>query len=643
MEDDIHRLLPDAMRALSALIPFSRGVFFPLERIDGSFTRFGLTPRQRNRALGILLEGRPFWDRIGKQILIPVHGNIWQAEAGDTANLNAWGQGHLLGVVALLETPNTSGPEEESRWLPLLQDWLHGYLAHSKLRLVLAKGQGIPRYAILAIKNYLESEARPCSLLHLFKKDDNRHETRDMSFPIGDSIEEFITETCRDIWSGNIEVVGASLAGMWLFLPGCDQASLSRGIKLLARKYRSVRRFLSGAIGHCFDNPLEKRPITAMIEGLEENAALIGTTFFSTADNEKFLRITGGGNLAHAVQEAKRHTRGRCALIAFLNPLPDTLLDKDIKNELFVKTGGAGGFYIKKIPPGCNQEEELEQWKHHLEQRVKDAYERPTIGLASNRQDFLTPGGSIMASVWAYIHALRLGAGSVVIHDGLTWHVKGDELFGWGDAKSACKAYKNGIKCNPKQPDLLNSLGVCLIKLGRFKEATKHFRMAARLDPLNFMALYNMAGILLKRGKLNDAEAAAHRAVDIKPLDHRALTRMANILMALGRYAEAVAYLENAISSKNGNAAGTLYRELGKAYMEINRWAEAKKAWRKALSKNPSDVLSMVYLSLGYLKYDKDRQTAERFYISASRLSKGSPGAGKLLRYLDKKLKNRRI
>ncbi len=634
-EDDIPRLLPGVLEALSKLITFSRGVFFPLERIEESFVRFGLTPRQRNRALKILLKGRPFWDRIGKQILLPVRNNMRQIDANYPTDPHTGDQQYLLGVVALLDAPNTSGPEEENRWLPLLQDWLQGSMVNYKLRLVLAKRHEIPSYAILAAKRYLESRKGPCSLLHLLEKSGSRPASRH-GYP-------FTVKTCNGIWAGNIEVVGITPTGTWLFLPDCDQASLSRGIKLLARKCRVAGRSLSGAIGHCFDELQDARHIEAMIKGLEESASLIGTTFFSTADNEEFARITGSKNLTIAVGKIKRLIRGRHASIAFMNPIPGALLHMRNENEFLVETGGTGGFYIKTFLSDCIHEEELGRLKDHLEQLTKKAPGKPTIGLASSKMDFLTSKDSIMASVWAYIHALRLGTGSIVIHDGLTWHVTGDELLGWGDAKAACRAYKYGIKADPEQPDLLNSLGVCLVELGRFKEATKHFRMATRLDPLNFMAFYNIAGILFKRGDLYDAEIAAKAALDIRPSDHRALTRMANILMALGRYAEAVLHLENAISNLDGKASGTLYRKLGKAYMEIDRWAEAKEAWRKALAKNPSDSHSMAYLSLGYLERDKDRQTAERFYRSASRLPNSSSEAGKLLRYLGKKLKNQRI
>jgi tetratricopeptide (TPR) repeat protein len=231
-----------------------------------------------------------------------------------------------------------------------------------------------------------------------------------------------------------------------------------------------------------------------------------------------------------------------------------------------------------------------------------------------------------------------LGNGSVAIHDSLTWNVRGDKILSWGDLAGACRNYRCGLKAEPLNANLLNSLGVCLAEQGRTKAAINAFNRAADTSSGNFMALYNLGGVFLQKGDLRSAEKVLKKARVLKPNDIRLAGRIADVLIELKRAKEALDVLSPFIDRPEQPLPGAIYRILGKAYRILNRWHEAKVSWQQAIKINHEDSEAMALLALGYLEETHDWKTATKLGRQAEALGKKSRQIRTILDRLNRKL-----
>ena len=305
---------------------------------------------------------------------------------------------------------------------------------------------------------------------------------------------------------------------------------------------------------------------------------------------------------------------------------------------MFISGGRDNAFLIRKFGKK-SREPDLIRWGNEIQRLCTAAQSTPsTIGIAASYQPAAGPSRAPVAALWAFMHADMLGNGSVAIHDSLTWNVRGDEILSWGDLPGACRSYRRGLKIEPSNTNLLNSLGVCLAELGRTKEAIDAFSRAVNSAPENFMALYNLGGIYFQRGDLGSAEKALKRAYALKPGDLRLAGRMAEVLIESNRAKEALDVLSPFADKPGQPVPGAIFRILGKAYRILNRWQDAKTAWQQAIKNNHEDSESMALLALGYLEETHDRETAVKLGRQAEALGGGSRQVRTVLCRLNKKL-----
>jgi tetratricopeptide (TPR) repeat protein len=122
----------------------------------------------------------------------------------------------------------------------------------------------------------------------------------------------------------------------------------------------------------------------------------------------------------------------------------------------------------------------------------------------------------------------------------------------------------------------LTNEGIGLLGIGRMEEARKSFRSALDLDPGNAPALGNLA---IVDQKLGDDEAALEHAGEA--VHHFNL----GCLLALKkRYEESILSLRRAIEIDPDYA--NAYNELGNVYLDLDRPAEARKAFEAGLTRD---------------------------------------------------------
>ena len=103
----------------------------------------------------------------------------------------------------------------------------------------------------------------------------------------------------------------------------------------------------------------------------------------------------------------------------------------------------------------------------------------------------VTPTGVVKALA----HAAFFGPGSRACFDAVTLNISGDCHYDAGDIPAAMADYRNALRLDPRNVNVLNSLGVCFGVRQEFKKALTAFNTAAKIDPHEVLAIYN-AGLV---------------------------------------------------------------------------------------------------------------------------------------------------
>ncbi len=141
----------------------------------------------------------------------------------------------------------------------------------------------------------------------------------------------------------------------------------------------------------------------------------------------------------------------------------------------------------------------------------------------------------------------------------------------------------------------LTNEGIGLLGIGRMVEARKAFRSALDLDPGNAPALGNLA---IVDQKLGDDEAAlehAQAAVRAAPGEAVHHFNLGCLLALKKRYEESISSLRRAIEIDPDYA--NAYNELGNVYLDLDRPAEARKAFEAGLKRDRT--LAKLHKNLG--------------------------------------------
>ncbi|MBW2080074.1 MAG: tetratricopeptide repeat protein [Deltaproteobacteria bacterium] len=617
---DLERLGDRVIKYISEIFPFSEWIFCPIyDHVEG-LPPAKLSERQRQRASHALSECKGFWDRIGQQVLIPIRNRSATPDHQTT-----------LGTLVLFKKDNSIGPEEAERWLPVLQSCLENKLEILRLESSFSKSREIPPYVCFTLEAIYRKKGPSTSLLHLIQKP---QANADYCNP------ESVINLCSMLWKhSDPECLVGNSGNLWILLPGVDENKLSFGLKQLIAKARIVKMPISKAYGHHISGPFDIRHVEKDIYGLEGLAEELGAAIFCTDDQKDLEDRLGLKRLGLRLDHVKKviKSSSKCA-VAYVKPVPHDLKDALGQDIALMSEKKDSAFLIRKLGSKA-QEPDLIKWGSEIQKLCTAAQGVPsTIGIAAGSQPAVRPSRTPVAALWAFMHADLLGNGSVAIHDSLTWNVRGDEILSWGDLPGACRSYRLGLKTEPSNANLLNSLGVCLAERGRTKEAINAFSKAVNTSSGNFMALYNLGGIYFQKGDLRNAEKAMEKARVLKPDDMRLASRMAEVLIESNRAKEALEILSPFIDRSDQPLPGAIFRILGKAYRALNQWQEAKTSWQQAIKNNHEDSESMALLALGYLEETNDWETAAKLRRQAKALGEKSKQTRTILGQLNKKL-----
>ena len=184
-------------------------------------------------------------------------------------------------------------------------------------------------------------------------------------------------------------------------------------------------------------------------------------------------------------------------------------------------------------------------------------------------------------SLWR--HAIATTTDNIIAEGNL-----GLALHWNGNNPEAMEHFERSLSINRQQPEVLSSLGMFYLDLGRVQESISVLNEAIELEPKLEDGHYNLGNTYLQIGKAKEAVHQYRRALDLDPNDVEALNNLSWILATwpdsmVRNGTEAVVLAERADSlSKEQNhlVAATL----AAAYAEAGRLPEAIRAAERALS-----------------------------------------------------------
>ena len=191
------------------------------------------------------------------------------------------------------------------------------------------------------------------------------------------------------------------------------------------------------------------------------------------------------------------------------------------------------------------------------------------------------------------------------------------------------------LKKNPKNYQLIYSIGLSYVNLQNYTEAEKYFDKLLNVQKKPEI-LYIQANICKQLKKYDSAINYFEEAIRLNPNFSEAYNNLGNTKKRVGKIDEAISCFEKAIQLKENNIQA--YLNLANIYKENKYFKELIKIYEKILSFNQNDIktlynLGSAYLFLGNIsegKYyfekiieiNKNHIPSYRNYISVTKIEK---------------------
>jgi tetratricopeptide (TPR) repeat protein len=182
------------------------------------------------------------------------------------------------------------------------------------------------------------------------------------------------------------------------------------------------------------------------------------------------------------------------------------------------------------------------------------------------------------------------------------------------DAKASLAEYTEGARYRRPTAQDLEVVGGDYVLLHDYPDADQWFTKSVAWDPANWQALYYLGRTKYNENRFDEAVKVFARCLESEPKSVKAEDNLGLSLEALGRTDEAIAAYHNAISWQNGNSnqdAGP-YLDLGALLVTNDRSLEALPYLQQALAIAPGDVRVHRELGKAYMHLNKlDQAEAE--------------------------------
>lgn len=207
------------------------------------------------------------------------------------------------------------------------------------------------------------------------------------------------------------------------------------------------------------------------------------------------------------------------------------------------------------------------------------------------------------------------------------------------DYASAARYLEEALQLDPKNVEARYHLGRVRYQQNQFDKAVAAFREVLKHDPNNVKAEDNLGLSLEGTNQVDDAIMEYRRAIklDRASLVHteQPYLNLSILLTKLNKIVDAVPLMEEAAQIAPQSAE--LHREMGKAYLSLDRLEDARREAEKAVELDPKDAPAHYLLGRIYHRLGKSDLATQHFNITEElirleRAKTGGMGSGMVRR-----------
>ena len=195
-------------------------------------------------------------------------------------------------------------------------------------------------------------------------------------------------------------------------------------------------------------------------------------------------------------------------------------------------------------------------------------------------------------------HALFLGPGGRACFDAVSLNISGDRYYDAGNVDRAIQEFRNALRLDPKNVNVLNSLGVCFGVQQNYPKALTAFETALKINPAEILSLYNAGLVNLLTDQRDKALKywlkAAPLGKDVFELNFQT----GKLLLEMNQPEKAQGLIERAAMLKPESAV--VQRFLGDTYLAQRLLDQAVVPYKKALRLQPNDAQALSGLGRCY-------------------------------------------
>ena len=234
-----------------------------------------------------------------------------------------------------------------------------------------------------------------------------------------------------------------------------------------------------------------------------------------------------------------------------------------------------------------------------------------TIGIAVFPCLRYAPADVIHNARKALAHAVFFGPGGRACFDAVSLNISGDCYYDAGDIEAAIAEYRNALRLDARNVNVLNSLGVCFGVRQEYDKALTAFSAAAKIDAQEVLALYNAGLVHLLRDEKETALKlwlqAAPQGQDVFELN----LQIGRCLLETDQAEKAQTYIQQATVLRPESAQAQ--RLLGDILLAQRLTEQAIAPYKTALRINPNDAAALSGLARCYELRNENMEIALSF------------------------------
>jgi len=253
---------------------------------------------------------------------------------------------------------------------------------------------------------------------------------------------------------------------------------------------------------------------------------------------------------------------------------------------------------------------------HTLAQKIQQGFKKQTgatvsIGLTAYPLLDYSKNQILENAHKALRHAAFFGPGTCTAFDAVSLNISGDEKYQHGDIQGAVEEFEAGLRLDPNNVNLHNSLGVCFGVLNQHEKAWAAFNDAVQLDLNEVMPLYNAGLIRFLQDRHAEALDQFLKAADLDEDLHELALQTGKLYLTMQDPQKGRSYLEKA--TRLNPSSGLSFAYLGRCYNDLQMKDQAIAAFKQAVRQNPFDAESLSALGLLYGEKGENADIATLF------------------------------